>query len=135
MPRAYAPTATDPSRKPESSRGDVDQGLATAAVRIDQTYTTPVQHHNPMETHATIAVWQGADRVTLYDSSQGIFSVKKKMAATLGIPAAHVRVISHYVGGGFGSKGSPWSHVALAAMGARVVGRGVKLVLTRQQMF
>jgi len=135
MPRAYAPAATDPGRKPDSSRGDVDQGLSTAAVRIEQTYTTPAQHHNPMEPHATIAVWQGAERVTLYDSTQGIFGVKRKMAAALGLSAANVRVISHYVGGGFGCKGSPWSHVALAAMAARVVGRGVKLVLTRQQMF
>jgi xanthine dehydrogenase YagR molybdenum-binding subunit len=135
MPRAYAPEKAGPAGSTDSSRGDVDQGLMKAVVRVEQTYTTPVQHHNPMEMHATTAVWQGADRLTLYDATQGIFGAKKKMAATFGLEPANVRVISRYVGGGFGCKGSAWSHVALAAMAARVVGRGVKLVLTRPQMF
>src|SRR6202012_3036541 len=91
--------------------------------------------HNPMEAHATIAVWQGSDELTLYDSTQGIFGVRKKIAATFGLDPKQIRVIDHFVGGGFGCKGSPWSHVALAALAARVVKRPVKLVLTRQQMF
>ncbi|MEO6603778.1 MAG: xanthine dehydrogenase family protein molybdopterin-binding subunit [Polyangiaceae bacterium] len=131
---AYTPQKAGTGQA-DSKRGDVEAGLKGAAVTIDQTYTTPVQNHNPMEPHAVTVVWQGDDHVTLYDTSQGIFGVRKKISALFAIPAANVRVISRFVGGGFGCKGSPWSHVALAAMAARVVKRPVKLVLTRQQMF
>src|SRR6185503_11564363 len=91
--------------------------------------------HNPMEPHATIAVWQGDTRLTLYDATQGIFGVRNKIAKTFGLDPNRVRVIDRHVGGGFGCKGTPWSHVALAALAARAVGRPVKLVLTRPQMF
>ena len=131
----YTPRTAGPREKPDTSRGDVDQALASAAVKIDQTYKTPTQNHNPMEMHGLTAVWQGKDALTVYDTSQGIFTVKKKLAAVFGISPNDVRVISHYVGGGFGCKGTPWSHVALCALAARVVNRPVKLVLTRQQMF
>jgi xanthine dehydrogenase YagR molybdenum-binding subunit len=134
-PGSYTPKKAGPVAPADSKRGDLGAGLKNAAVRIDQTYTTPVQHHNPMEPHALTVVWQGEDHVTLYDTSQGIFGVKKKVAALFGIPPENVRVISRYVGGGFGCKGSPWSHIGLAALAARVVKRPVKLVLTRQQMF
>ncbi|HEY3665095.1 MAG TPA: xanthine dehydrogenase family protein molybdopterin-binding subunit, partial [Polyangiaceae bacterium] len=134
-PDAFAPTQAGPAGSADSARGDVDNALKDAPVRVDQTYTTPVQNHNPMEPHALTVVWQGDDHVTLYDTSQGIFGVRKKVAALFGIPAENVRVISRFVGGGFGCKGSPWSHVGLAALAARVVKRPVKLVLTRQQMF
>jgi xanthine dehydrogenase YagR molybdenum-binding subunit len=87
-----------------------------------------------MEMHSTIAAWQGDDHLTLYDATQGIFNVRERLATIFGLPEANVRVIDKFVGGGFGSKGSPWSHVALAAMAAKVVGRPVKLVVTRQQM-
>ena len=113
----------------------MDQALTDAAVRIDHSYSTPVQNHNPMEPHALTVVWQGDDHVTLYDTSQGIFGVRKKLAALFAIPPENVRVISRFVGGGFGCKGTPWSHVGLAALSARVLKRPVKLVLTRQQMF
>ncbi|MEI9954241.1 MAG: xanthine dehydrogenase family protein molybdopterin-binding subunit [Pseudomonadota bacterium] len=134
-PGSYAPKKAGPVGPAESKRGDFEAGLRDSAVRIDQTYSTPVQNHNPMEPHALTVVWQGEDRVTLYDTSQGIFGVKKKIAELFGIPAENVRVISRYVGGGFGCKGSPWSHVGLAALAARVIKRPVKLSLTRQQMF
>ncbi|MEI9938772.1 MAG: xanthine dehydrogenase family protein molybdopterin-binding subunit [Pseudomonadota bacterium] len=134
-PDSYAPQKAGPAGPADSKRGDFAAALDGAAARIDQTYTTPVQNHNPMEPHALTVVWQGQDHVTLYDTSQGIFGVKKKIAALFGIPAENVRVISRYVGGGFGCKGSPWSHVGLAALAARVVKRPVKLALTRQQMF
>ncbi len=132
---AYRPESAGPVGQPDTSRGDVDAALAKAHARIDVTYTTPNENHNPMEPHATIAVWHGEDRLTLYDSTQGIFGVRKKIAAVFGLPAERVRVVSHYVGGGFGSKGSPWSHVALAVMGAKVARRPVKLAVTRPQMF
>ncbi|MBW4594509.1 MAG: xanthine dehydrogenase family protein molybdopterin-binding subunit [Brasilonema angustatum HA4187-MV1] len=119
---------------PDSSVGNVTQGLTSAAVRIEQTYTTPVENHNPMEPHATTAVWQG-DQLLLYDATQGIFQVQEKVAGVLGIEPANVRVMSYYIGGGFGCKGSAWSHVPLAAMAARQVKRPVKLVLGRIQMY
>lgn len=131
----YSPTKAGPVAPAASTRGDFDAGSKNAPVRIDQTYMTPVQNHNPMEPHALTVVWQGEDHVTLYDTSQGIFGVKKKVSALFGIPPENVRVISRYVGGGFGCKGSPWSHIGLAALAARLVKRPVKLALTRQQMF
>ncbi len=104
-------------------------------MKLDQTYSTPVETHNPMEMHATTAVWLSDKKLTLYDSTQGIFEAKRKVAATLGLDPADVRIVSPYVGGGFGSKGSVWSHVILAAVAAREVKRPVKLVVARQQMF
>jgi xanthine dehydrogenase YagR molybdenum-binding subunit len=121
--------------EPNSHRGDFDKAFAAATTRVDATYSTPVENHNPMEMHATIAVWQGDDHLTLYDASQGIFAVRQRIAGLFGLPKENVRVINHYVGGGFGTKGSPWSHIALAAMSAKMVGRPVKLALTRSQMF
>ena len=130
----YAPKKTVRG-DPDSKRGDVAAGLAAAAHKVDVTYTTPNETHNPMEMHATIAVWGGDDSLTLYDSTQGIFGVRARLATIFGIQKDNVRVINHFVGGGFGSKGSAWSHVPLAALAAKVVGRPVKLVVTRQQMF
>jgi xanthine dehydrogenase YagR molybdenum-binding subunit len=132
---AYAPKTAGPRAPADSARGDLARGLAAAAVRVEQTYSSPNQNHNPMEMHGLTAVWHGADTLTLYDTSQGIFGVRQKLAAVFDLPLAKVRVISHYVGGGFGCKGSAWSHVALCALAARHVGRPVRLVLTRQQMF
>lgn len=114
--------------------GDLQAGIGEGAVRIDAVYTTPMEHHNPMEPHATVAHWDG-DRLTVYDSTQYVSGVKETVAKTLGIPADSVHVISPFVGGGFGCKGSVWSHVVLCAMAAKRVGRPVKLVLARPQMF
>ena len=134
MGSAYAPKET--VRGPTDTRhGDFEAAFAKAAVKVDQTYTMAPENHNPMETHATIAVWQGDDRLTLYDTTQGGFIVRDKMATLFGLPKENVRVISHFLGGGFGCKGSPWSHVPLCAMAAKVTRRAVKLALTRQQMF
>jgi xanthine dehydrogenase YagR molybdenum-binding subunit len=132
---AYKPGSTGPAGEPDSKRGDVSAAMARAHTTIDATYTTSVQNHNPMEPHATIAVWQGDDRLTVYDATQGIFGVRKKLALVFELAPDKVRVINHYVGGAFGCKGTPWSHVVLSTMAAKVLGRAVKLVLTRQQMF
>jgi xanthine dehydrogenase YagR molybdenum-binding subunit len=131
---AYAPAKAGLAET-DYHRGDATAGLANAHAKISATYTTPVQNHNPMEPHCTIALWQGDDHLTLYDSTQGIFGVKKKIATLFGLPKDNVRVISHYVGGGFGCKGSTWSHVAIAALGAKIVKRPVKVMISRQQMF
>jgi xanthine dehydrogenase YagR molybdenum-binding subunit len=117
-----------------SKHGDVNRGLASAAVKIDQVYTTPLENHNPMEVHSTIAHWENGG-LTLYESTQGIFSVRNSVAKNFGIAPDKVTVVSYFTGGGFGSKGGPWSHETLAAMAAKRVNRPVKLVLTRRQMF
>ena len=118
----------------DTRKGDAESALASAAVKVDNVYTTPVEHHNPMEPHATIAQWDG-DRLTLYDASQGVVGARRKLAAVFGMPTENVRVVSKFIGGGFGSKGSAWPHVTLAAMAAKLTNRPVKIVLTRPQMF
>lgn len=130
---AYVPEIGNPRAPAQSNRGDVAAGLAAAKTRLEVTYTTPVETHNPMETHATTAVWHGADHLTLYDSTQAIFNVRRRLSSMLGLATENVRVINHFCGGGFGSKGAPWSHVLLAAIAAKVTGRPVKLVVTRPQ--
>jgi len=121
-------------KPPDADWGDLAAGQRAAQVQVDATYSTPMQSHNPLEPHATIAHWQG-DRLTLYDATQYVSGVRDTVSKTLGIPADDVRVVSPFVGGGFGCKGSAWSHVVLAAMCAREVHRPVKLVVDRQQMF
>ena len=115
-------------------RGDVDAGLGEAAVRVEQTYRFAANHHNPIESSATTAVWDD-DQLTLYDSTQGITATRLTVAALLGLSPTKVRVITHFVGGAFGSKAMVWPHVTLAALAARQVRRPVKLALTREQMF
>ncbi len=114
--------------------GNIDAGLAAAEVKIDEVYRTPNQNHNPMEPHATIAQWEG-DKLTLHDATQYISGVRQTVAKVLGIPEDDVRVLCPFTGGGFGCKGSTWSHVVLAAMAAKMVKRPVRLVLERPQMF
>jgi xanthine dehydrogenase YagR molybdenum-binding subunit len=130
---AYPPKQAN--REPaDAAWGDPAGGMKRAATKVDYVYTTPMQTHNPMEPHATMASWQG-DQLVIYDATQGISGVRKTVSKTLGIDPAKVRVISPYVGGGFGCKGSVWSHVVLTAMAARVLRRPVRLVLARPQMF
>ena len=132
---AIAPELVHPLGGERSSkRGDVAAGLRDAEVRVEQEYETPLENHNPMEMHNTVAAWNGGE-LTLYESTQGIFSVRNTVARAFGLQPDAVKVVSHFTGGGFGSKGGAWSHEILAAMAARVVGRPVKLMLTRRQMF
>lgn len=125
-------------RPPDSRRGDPEAALAAAAVHIDAIYRTPLEYHNPMEPHATIALWEGdgaSRRLTVYSATQGISATRSSLARVFGLDPERVRAICPFVGGGFGCKGNTWPHVALAAMAALVVGRPVKLELTRQQMY
>jgi len=115
-------------------RGSVQDGLAGAHAKIDQRYHTPTEHHNPMETHGTVAAWDG-ETLTFYDSTQWAFGVRTRMAHVFGIEPQDIRVVAPFVGGAFGSKGTAWSHVALSAMAAKMAGKPVKLLLTRPQMF
>lgn len=114
--------------------GDAEGEFAKAAVKIEATYTTPTEHHNPMEPHATAAVWEG-DCLTVYDSTQYIFGMRQGLAKMLGLPEANVRVLCKFIGGAFGCKYGMWAHTPLAAIAARQFRRPVKIVLTRQQMF
>lgn len=119
---------------PDSVRGDPGVALAHADVRLELIYTTPTEHHHPLEPGATVAAWESG-RLTLYDSTQWVSGVRAAVAMTLGIPPDDVRVLSPFVGGAFGSKGMVWPNVVLAALAARHVDRPVKLVLSRAQMF
>jgi xanthine dehydrogenase YagR molybdenum-binding subunit len=128
------------SREPESGSGDVrtgdvDAALAEAAVRIDERYSTPMEHNNPMEPHTTVARWDG-DELTLWTSTQGVHPARATLAPILGVEQEKIRIISPHVGGGFGSKGVPHADMMLAALAAQVVpGRPVKYAVSRQQMF
>ncbi|MCG5076191.1 xanthine dehydrogenase family protein molybdopterin-binding subunit [Paraburkholderia tagetis] len=133
--KAQAHTPPGMSERPiDSQRGNVEAGMHEGAVRIAAVYTTPTQFHNPMEPHATMARWDGP-ALTLYDATQGVTNDRTAVAAVFGIPADTIRVISPFIGGGFGCKGSSWSHVSLCAMAAKQTGRPVRLALTRPQMF
>ncbi len=133
---AYKPKKAGGGGDPaDSERGNVEQGFGEADHRIQEIYSTPFHTHSPMEPHSTIAVWDGPDHLTLYDTSQGIFGDRKRMADLLGLKPENIRVISLFLGGGFGSKGPTWSHTVICAMAARQVRRPVKLILRRPQMF
>lgn len=119
---------------PETRRGDPDRALAGAAVKVQHAYVIPRENHNPLEMHATIAAWEG-DKLTLWDKTQWVGNTAEEIAAVFDIQSGNVRVISPFVGGAFGSGLRTWPHVTLAALGARVTGRPVKLVLSRREMF
>ena len=123
-----------PGRPSDTGRGNVARSMERAGTRFDATYTTPMENHNPIEPHATIAHWQG-DNLVMYDSTQNVSGVQRTVASSFGMAPEQVRVICPFVGGGFGCKGSVWSHVVLAAMAAKMAGRPVKLVLDRTQMY
>ena len=134
-----APDAKKPEKMgrkdpPDSERGDAERALAAAPVKVEQSYRMAQENHNPMEMSATIAAWQG-DQLTLYNATQWIYGCRHAVAATLGMPEEKVRVICPFVGGAFGCKGSIWPHEYLTALAAKAVGRPVKWVLTRSQMF
>ncbi|MDB5135039.1 MAG: hypothetical protein JWP37_1642 [Mucilaginibacter sp.] len=131
---AYKPASGLGGAETQIKRGDAEMALQTAAVKTDETYTTPVYHHNAMELHATIAQWDG-DKLTVYDATQSVMGVKGLLTATLGIPSEKVQVYALYIGGGFGSKGFTWANTLLAPMAAKQFDRPVKLVLSRQQVF
>lgn len=117
----------------EITRGDPARGFAEADARIDVTYTTPMQHHNPMEPSAVTAHWEDG-RLTLHESTQGVTVSQECVAASLGVPPGHVRVRSPYLGGGFGAKG-PWPTTILTAAVARELRRPVRLVLARAHTY
>ncbi|WP_420148371.1 xanthine dehydrogenase family protein molybdopterin-binding subunit [Spirosoma sp.] len=119
--------------KADAKRGDVQTALSQATHKVEELYQTPIEHHQPLEPHAAIAEWEG-DKVTLYSSAQIVNGAQSAAAATLNLKPEQVRIVSPYIGGGFGSKGGQWANLALAAVAAKHINRPVKLALTRQQM-
>jgi xanthine dehydrogenase YagR molybdenum-binding subunit len=115
-------------------RGNVQDGLAAADLRIDASFRFAANHHNPIEALTTTAAWDG-DELTLYDSCQGIKAVQVTVAALLGLSLSKVRVLTRYVGGAFGCKAMVWPHVTLTALAAQHVRRPVRLTMPRGQMF
>ena len=127
-------TTYGPERRLQSERGDPEKALASAPVKLDQTYVTPSETHNPIELQGTTAMWDG-QKLTIYEESQAIFNMRSVLAQMFGLPEENVRVITKFVGSGFGSKLWPWTHCALACAAARQLGKPVKLVLSRRMMF
>src|SRR5438128_3750211 len=123
-----------PQERLESQRGDAGAAFASAPVKIDQTYVTPAETHNPIELQGTTAIWDGS-MLTIYEESQGVFNLRSVLAQMFGLPKENVRVITKFVGSGFGSKLFPWTHCPLAVAAAKQLGKPVKLVLSRKMMF
>jgi len=112
-------------------RGDIAAGFAEADVVVERTYRTACEIHAPMEPHGSVARWDG-NRLTIWDTTQGVYSVQEGMAQAMGLPLANVRVIGHYMGGGFGSKLEVGKYTVYAALMARMTGRPVKIFLPRE---
>jgi xanthine dehydrogenase YagR molybdenum-binding subunit len=131
---SFIPPAIGVGTPPEVRHGDVDAGLAAAEHRIDAIYETPAQYHNAMEPHAIVATWDG-DRLLVDMPSQGLAWSVGRIAGLFGIPPENILIRSPFLGGGFGSKGMVSGPQALGILAARLVGRPVKLVLRREQMY
>ncbi len=125
---------TPKSGRPESAAGDFGAAFAAAPVRLDETYATPDHSHAMMEPHASTASWNG-DRLTVWTSNQLIDRGRTDLATTLGLPKEKVRLVSPFLGGGFGSKLFLRADAVLAALGARAVGRPVKVTFPRPLIF
>lgn len=131
----YAPP-DNPSfgMKTDSTRGDAKAAYEKAAIKVGQKYITPREMHVPMEPHATTAMWEG-DKLTVWDATQGVSNVQKRLSGIFSIKPENVHVICKFTGGGFGCKGSVWSNTPLTALAAKVVNAPVCLAMGRDQTF
>jgi xanthine dehydrogenase YagR molybdenum-binding subunit len=120
---------------PPKRRGAAKRAFAAAEVRHEGEYYVPIEHHNPMEPYASTAMWDGDGKLTVYDKTQGVQNVQRYLCSVFDMKPDDVRVISPFMGGGFGSGLRPQYQVALAVLAARALKRSVRLVLTRQQMY
>ncbi len=132
-PGAKAEQRKDEQHK-DPKKGDAKAALASAPVKIDARYSTPTQHHNPIELFTTTCVWDGP-KLTIYEPTQSMYGLRAGVAKQLGLDPSNVRTVSRYVGGAFGSRGAPTSRTAWIALAAKRVDRPVKLVATRDQGF
>ena len=131
---SFVPPAVGIGTPSEATFGDVEAGLAAAAHRVEATYETPAQYHNPIEPHAIVAAWEG-DRLSIDMPSQGLVMAQGRLAGLLGISPDRIHIRSRFLGGGFGSKGLIAGPLVLGVLAARLVGKPVKLVLRREQMY
>ena len=131
---SFVPAAVGPGHPSAVHRGDIEAGLAVAAKRIEATYETAPQYHNAMEPHAVVAAWDG-DTLSIDTPSQGLAMAQGRLAGLFGIAPDKIHIRSPFLGGGFGSKGMISGPQVLGVMAARLVGKPVKLVLRREQMF
>lgn len=134
QPNVARKLETSAATKIDSQRGDPDGAFASSPVQLDYTYSTPIETHNPIELHASVALYDGQN-FTLYETSQAIVNHQAAMVDILGVQPENVRVITTYLGSGFGGKLWPWQHSLLAAMAARNLRRPIKLVVSRDMMF
>jgi xanthine dehydrogenase YagR molybdenum-binding subunit len=122
-------------KTPEKRRGNAGKAFAAAAVRHEAEYFIPIEHHNPMELYASTVIWEGGGKLTVYDKTQGVQNVQRYLCSAFEMKPDDVRVMSPFMGGGFGSGLRPQYQVALAVLAARALERSVQLVLTRRQMY
>ena len=120
---------------PPKTRGSPERALAAAAVRHEGEYYVPIEHHNPMELYASTVIFEGKGKLTVYDKTQGVQNVHRYICSVFGMKPEDVRVMSPFMGGGFGSGLRPQFQVVLAVLAARLLQRSVRVVLTRQQMY
>jgi xanthine dehydrogenase YagR molybdenum-binding subunit len=123
-----------PRVKENPTAGDFDSAFQSSAMKVEAEYETPTQTHNPMELFSTTAVWQG-DQLTIYEPSQNVYGMRGEVARQLGMDPANIRVVSYYVGGGFGSKGPSTPRTAIVALAAKRLNRPVRCVVSRRQAF
>lgn len=131
---AFVPEAVGPGHPAASVHGDIEAGLAGAAHLLEATYETPAQYHNPMEPHAIVAAFEG-ERLSIHTPSQGMAMAQARIAGLLGMAPENIHITSPFLGGGFGCKGLFSGPQMLGILAAKLVGRPVKLVLTRAQMY
>src|SRR5262249_18296920 len=120
---------------PPKPRGDAAAALAAAAVRHAGEYYVPIEHHNPMELFAATVTWDGGGKITVYDKTQGVQNVQRYVCGVFGLKPEDVRVMSPYMGGGFGVGLRPQYEVVLAVAAARALERSVRVVLRREQTY
>jgi len=124
----------DSKVKVESERGDAQKAYDAATIKLDQTYITPVEHHNTIELHSSVAVFDGST-FTLYETTQGVVNHRNVLAQMLGVEPESVKVISKFLGSGFGGKITPWPQSAIAAAVSRILRKPIKLVISRKMTF
>jgi xanthine dehydrogenase YagR molybdenum-binding subunit len=134
MSEAYKPWVINGGHRPDHSEGDFDAAFRDAEVKLDATYHVAHRHNMPMEPQATLAEWSG-DKLLVYSPQQIPSTAQSTIAKTFKLSKDDVRVFTPFIGGGFGSKVPVHAQAILAALGARVIGKPVKVALTRQQMF
>lgn len=130
---AYKPPVINAGYPTDTNWGNLEQGLKESDEVLEEVYETPIEHHHPMEPHASIAFFEG-DQLTIYEATQMLVQTRDAISNTFGIPKEKIQVLSPYIGGGFGSKLQPREHLILTVMAAKMLGRPVKTAITRQMM-